>query len=158
MNSSSKVTLIIFLPVIAAYILPALFLLPVGVTFTLIAIADPTLPFSSAASFDKWIIGPIVAAMIVFYLGRMLVSFYQRGFFPRPMLIAIWGLFTTTLFAALWFGVSILTSIGATETPLPIFLRKTACGAAGLTLFAQFLVIPWLVFIYQKVFSGDKRK
>lgn len=146
MNSLLKTTIVIYLPVLAAYILPALFLLPVGVTFTLLAIFDPTLPLSSAATYDLWIIGPLTAAVVVILIGRMLVSSYQHGYSPRIFLIAVWGWFTTALFAALWFGVIILTSIGATETPPDVFLRITAFGAAGLTLCAQVFVIPWLLF------------
>jgi len=156
MNGLLKTTLVIYLPVLAAYILPALFLLPVGVTFTLLAIFDPTLPLSSAATYDLWIIGPLTAAVVVFLIGRRLVSSYQHGYSPRIFLIAVWGWFTTALFAALWFGVIILTSIGATETPPDVFLRITAFGAAGLTLCAQVFVIPWLLFTCRRelLFKG----
>jgi hypothetical protein len=81
----------------------------------------------------------------------MLVSFYQRGNTSRIVFIAIWGSFTAALFAALWFGVTILTSIGASETPPYIFLRMTALGAAGLTLAGQVFVIPWLLFACRKI-------
>ena len=151
MNGLLKTTIAIYLPVLAAYILPALFLLPVGVTFTLLAIFDPTLPLSSAATYDLWIIGPLTAAVVVFLIGRMLVSFYQRRYSSRIIFMAMWGSFTAALFAALWFGVIILTSIGATETPPDVFLRITACGAAGLTLCAQVFVIPWLLFTCRRM-------
>lgn len=145
MNSLLKATIVIYLPVLAAYILPALFLLPVGVTFTLLAIFDPTLPLSSAATYDLWIIGPLTAAVVVILIGRLSVSSYQHGYSPRIILITMWGWFTTALFAALWFGVIILTSIGAAETPPDVFLHLTASGAVGLTLCAQVFVIPWLL-------------
>lgn len=150
MNGPVKAALVIYFPVLAAFILPALFLLPVGVTFTLLAIFDPTLPLSSAATYDLWIIGPLAAAVVVFVIGRMAVSCYQHGISSRIILIAIWGSFTAALFAALWFGVIILTSIGASETPPEIFLRMTALGAASLTLAAQVFVIPWLLFACRK--------
>ncbi len=115
MVSPSKVSFVIYLPVLAAYIIPALFLLPVGVTFSLLAIFDPTVTITQALSYDLWIIVPIAAAAFVFFAGRGLVSLSQRGFSPRVIVITIWGLFTITLFSALWIGVIILTSIGASE-------------------------------------------
>lgn len=151
MNSPLKSAFVIYFPVLAAYILPALFLLPVGVTFTLLAIFDPTLPLSSAATYNLWIIGPLAAAVGVFLIGRGLISLYRHGSSSRMIIIAIWGLFMVSLFAALWFGVVILTSIGASETPPYIFLRMTALGAAGLTLAAQVFVIPWLLFACRKI-------
>lgn len=150
MVSPSKVSFVIYLPVLAAYIIPALFLLPVGVTFSLLAIFDPTVTITQALSYDLWIIVPIAAAAFVFFAGRGLVSLSQRGFSPRVIVITIWGLFTITLFSALWIGVIILTSIGASETPLHIFLRITGFGAAGLTLAGQVFVIPWLIFTCRK--------
>jgi hypothetical protein len=149
--SPSKVSLVICLPVLAAYLIPAIFLLPVGVTFSLLAIFDPTVTFTQALSYDLWIIVLIAAAAVVFFVGRGLVSFYQRGLSPRVIVIAIWGLFTVTLFFALWFGVIILTSIGASETPPYIFLRITGLGAVGLTLAGQVFVIPWLFFTCRKL-------
>jgi hypothetical protein len=150
MVSPSKASLVIYLPVLAAYFMPAFFLLPVGVTFSLLAIFDPTVTFAQAVSYDLWIIGPLAAAVGVFLIGRRLVSLYQREFFPWMIIIAIWGLFMVALFAALWLGAVILTSIGASETPPYIFPRMTAIGAAGLTLSAQVFVIPWLLFACRK--------
>jgi hypothetical protein len=148
--SPSKASLVIYLPVLAAYFIPAFFLLPVGVTFSLLAIFDPTVTFAQAVSYDLWIIGPLAAAVGVFLIDRGLISFYLRGFSSRIIIIAIWGSFMVALFAAIWFGVVILTSIGASETPPYIFLRMTALGAAGLTLAAQVIVIPWLLFACRK--------
>jgi len=148
--SPSKVSLVIYLPVLAVYMIPALFLIPVAVTYSLLAIFDPTVTFTQALAYDLWIIVPIAAAAVVFFVGQGLVSLYQRGFSPRIIVIAIWGLFTVTLFSALWFGVIILTSIGASETPPYIFLRITGLGAAGLTLAGQVFVIPWLIFTCRK--------
>jgi hypothetical protein len=155
-NGPFRAALVIYFPVLAAYILPALFLLPVGVTFTLLAIFDPTLPLSSAAAYDLWIIGPLAAAVVVLLIGRLLVSFYQRGNSSRISFVAIWGTFTAALFTALWFGVVILTSIGASETPPSIFLRMTALGAASLTLAAQVFVIPWLLFTCRRFLPMNK--
>ena len=157
MVSPSKASLVIYCPVLIAYFIPAFFLLPVGVTFSLLAIFDPAVTFAQTVSYDLWIIGPLAAAVGVFFVGRGLVSFYQRGFSPKMILIAIWGSFMVALFAALWFGMVILTSIGASETPPTIFLQMTALGAASLTLAAQVFVIPWLLFACRK-FLPTKRE
>ena len=52
--------------------------------------------------------------------------------------------FAPVLFLASWFGFTILTSVGASDKPVHIFLSWTALIAAGLTLLAQPLVILWL--------------
>jgi hypothetical protein len=156
MVSPSTASLVIYCPVLTAYLLPAFFLLPVGVTISLLAIFDPTVTFAQAVSYDLWIIGPLAAAIGVFFVGRGLVSFYLRGYSPRMIIIAIWGSFMAALFAALWPGVVILTSIGASETPPAIFLKMTALGAASLTLAAQIFVIPWLLFAGRRFLQINK--
>ncbi len=157
MVSPSTTSLVIYLPVLTAYVFPAVFLLPVGVTISLLAIFDPTVTFAQAVSYDLWIIGPLAAAIGVFFVGRGLVSFYLRGYSPRIfIIIAIWGSFAVALFAALWFGVVILTSIGASETPPTIFLQMTALVATSLTLAAQVFMIPWLLFACRKFLPINK--
>lgn len=156
MVSPSKASFVIYLPVLAAYFMPAFFLLPVGVIFSLLAIFDQTVTFAQAVSYDLWIIGPLAAAVGVFLIGQELISLYRRGSSSRMIIIAIWGLFMVALFAALWFGVVILTSIGASETPPIIFLQMTALVAASLTLAAQVFVIPWLLFACRKLLPMNK--
>lgn len=147
MKSASKFSLFVFAPVLITFFLPALFLLPAGVLFTLIAVLDPTIPVSSAVTYDMWIIGPVLAAFGVFFMGRVLYSRYLRGRSHRSVWGSIWGVFSVTLFLAIWIVITILTSIGASETPSSIFLSLTALIAAGVILLAQALVIPWLIFV-----------
>jgi NAD/NADP transhydrogenase beta subunit len=52
--------------------------------------------------------------------------------------------FAPVLFLASWFGFTILTSVGASDKPVHIFLSWTALFAAALTLLAQAFVLPWL--------------
>ncbi len=147
MKTASKFSLLVFAPVLVTFLLPALFLLPAGVLFTLIAVLDPTIPVSSAVNFDMWIIGPVLASFGVFLTGRVLYSRYLRGRSHRSVWESIWAVFSVTLFLAIWIGITILTSIGASETPSSTFLSLTALIAAGVILLAQALVIPWLIFV-----------
>jgi len=144
MKTTSKFSLLVFAPVLLAFLLPAMFLLPTGVLFTLLAIFDPTVPFSSAASYDMWIFGPVAAAFGLFLAGRWLHALFQRGRSPRAAWIVIWAVFSFALFIAIWVGFSVLSSVGASDTRVHIFLSWTALIAAGLTLLAQPLVILWL--------------
>ena len=147
MKSASKFSLFVFAPVLITFLLPALFLLPSGVLFTLIAVSDPTIPVSSAVTYDLWIIGPVLAAFGVFFTGRVLYSRYLRGRSRRSVWGSTWAVFSVTLFLAIWIGITIFTSIGASETPSSTFLSLTAFIAAGVILLAQSLVIPWLIFV-----------
>jgi uncharacterized membrane-anchored protein len=147
MKTASKFSLLVFAPVLVTFLLPTLFLLPTGALLTLIAMLDPTISLSSAASYCMWIIGPIVAAIGLFFTGRVLYSRYLRGRSRRSVWGSTWAVFSVTLFLAIWIGITILTSIGASETPSSTFLSLTALIAAGVILLAQALVIPWLIFV-----------
>ncbi|MHB1356336.1 MAG: hypothetical protein ACYCZF_10215 [Anaerolineae bacterium] len=144
MKPSLRFSLIVFAPVFAALIVPSLWLLPTGILLTLIAIADPTLPLSGAISFDLWIIGPLIAAFILFLAGIWLHSLYCNERSRLFTWIVTWTVFTAVLFLAVWLGVTILTSLGASETPIRIFLSFTAMVAAVATLLMQAVVIAWL--------------
>ena len=152
---ASKFSLLVFAPVLVTFLLPVLFLLPTGVLLTLIAMLDPTISLSSAASYCMWIIGPILAAISLFFIGRGLYSPRRRGRSPRSIWLATWAVFSVALFLAIWVGVTGLTSIGASETPSHIFLRVTDFIAAGLTLLSQALEVPWLVVVLRMVHGSN---
>ena len=153
MKTALKFSALIFAPVLIAFLLPALFLMPTGVLFTLIALFDPTVTISDAISYDMWIIGPVLAALGVFIIGIGLNSLHLRSNSSRSAWLATWAIFSIALFFALWIGTTIITSIGASETPPHVFLKMTALIAAGLTLLGQILVIPWLIVV-SKMISG----
>lgn len=144
MKLASKFSVIVFAPVLIAFLLPALFHLPGGVLLTLIAFIDPTFSFSDSAAYNMWILGPVTADFGLFLAGRGLYSLHRRARSARVAWMATWAVFSVALFLANWVGVTILTSIGASDTPEHTFLCMTAIFAAGLTLLAQALVIPWL--------------
>ncbi len=154
MDKASKFSLVVFAPVLAAFLLPALFLLPAGILMTLLAIIDPTESFSGFPAYSLWIIAPVAAACILFLGGRRLLPFHHRVWSPRSAWTVTWLVFSTVLFLAFWFGMTVLSSIGASDKPLHIFLAWTAIFAAGLTGMAQLLVIPWL-YIVSRVLRSD---
>ncbi len=145
MSTASKFSLSVFAPALIAFLLPALFLLPLGVLFTLTAMFDPSLSFINVVTYNIWIVGPLLIAMSLFFVGRGLYSLHLRGRSPRTVWLVAWAVSSIALFGAIWTGVIEITSIGASETPLHIFLRFTALIAAVLTLLAQAFIIPWLV-------------
>jgi hypothetical protein len=66
-----------------------------------------------------------------------------------------WLIFTATLFFILWFDITLLGSISASDKPIRIYLSSTAMVAVGLTLLAQAPAIPWLEFV-RKYHSGPQ--
>jgi len=86
-------------------------------------------------------------AGLTFLAGRVLYHLYQSGRTARAAWIAIWAVFTAALFLTAWYGITVVTSIGAAETPGAIFLRWTALTAAGLTMLVQPLVMLWLYIV-----------
>jgi len=154
MDKASKFSLVVFAPVLAAFLLPALFLLPAGFLMTLLAIFDSAGSFSGIPGYDLWIIAPVAAACILFVAGRGLPSLHHRGWSLKAAWTVTWVVFSTVLFLAFWFGMTVISSIGASDKPVHIFLAWTAIFAAGLTGMAQLLVIPWL-YIVSKVLQSD---
>jgi len=153
MKPATKCSLLVFAPVLIVFLLPALLLLPSGVLFTLLAVVDPTVPPSGAVSCDMWIIGPVAAASCLFLAGRWLHPLSPRRRSPRAAWAVIWAVFSLALFIAIWIGFSVLTSVGASDTPVTEFLTWTALVAAGLTVLAHALVIPWL-YVVSRLLAG----
>jgi hypothetical protein len=147
MQASSRFSLLIFAPVLVAFLLPTWFLVPTAVLFTLSAIADPTVSLASIASFDMWAVGPILAALGLFFAGRALHGLHLCGRSRAAAWIATWAVCSAAAFVAVWFGLTVLTSVGASDHPIPAFLCWTALVAAALALLAQALLVPWLIAV-----------
>lgn len=150
MRSASRFSLLIFAPALIAFLLPAAFLLPVGVAYISLTLFDPTISFSSVVSYVSWILGPIIAALVLFFIGRSLYTLRMKG--PSSL---VWMVFLTilsvALFLAIWLGITVLTSLAASDIPVHKFLSWTALTAAGLTLLSQVLLVPWLAFVLTKL-------
>jgi len=136
---------LVFAPLLIAFLLPALFLLPSGILLTLISISDPTISISEGLGYNAWVCGPIVAAVALFLAGMWFHSLYLRGRSRKTVWITIWVVFSVALFAAAWLGISLLTSIGASDYQADEFFRLTAIAAALLTVACQPGVGLWLL-------------
>lgn len=152
---ATKFSLVVFAPLFFALLLPAMFLLPNGLLMTLLIIFDPTISFSEAIPYNIWIIAPFAAGSVLFLVGIFLHSFYSYERSSRLVWTVIWLVFTSVLFLAIWFGFTLMTSIGASDKPIEEFLRWTACFAAGFTLLAQVLELPWL-FVVSRILHKDE--
>jgi len=144
MKTSLQFSLVIFAPVLFGLLLPAGFLLPSAALLTLLAVFDPTVPFFEAASNGLWVIGPALAAFGLLLAGRGLYAVYRQARSAWTTWVAIWSVFTAALFLTSWFGITVISSVGASDKPVAIFLSYTALMAAGLTTLAQPPVILWL--------------
>jgi hypothetical protein len=151
MRSSSLFSLIVFAPVLIAFLLPSVFLVPSGLLVSLLALLDPTISLSEAASYNLWAFGPTWVALALFFTGRGLHSLHKRQRSPYTVWLVTWIIISLMLFLAIWLWVTLITSIGASDMPEQVFLGFTAKVAAGLTLLAQALVIPWLVAVSRKL-------
>jgi hypothetical protein len=150
MTHSWKFSLLVFAPVIVVFLLPALYILPVGITTALLTAFDPAPP-GEASLFYLWIIVPILLACTLIFAGRGLQAMYTRRTSQRLLWLLTWVVFTLALFLALWLGLSVLTSVGASDKSPQVFLSKTALGATGMILLSQVFVIPWLAFALKRI-------
>lgn len=156
MNPASKFSIMLFIPVQIALLLPSIFLLPIGISHTLVAILNPNVSLSGAVAFDLWAVGPFIIVFILFLIGRGLHALHQQLENGQISWGVIWIVFTTALFLALWFDFTVLGGIGAADKPIQIFIGWTALFAGGMTLILQPLAIPWLVALSRTMPRDDK--
>jgi hypothetical protein len=135
---------LVFAPILIAFLLPALALLPGGMLVVVLSVFDRTISAPEVAGYSAWVLSPIGAAVGLFLAGMWLHSLYLRENSLRTGWIAIWVVFSVALFAAAWLGISLLTSIGASDYPAGEFLQWTAGVAALVTVACQPGVGLWL--------------
>ena len=155
MKKAIAFSTLVFAPLLIAFLLSALTLLPGGILVALLSLFDPALSVSEGVGYHAWVCGPLVAAAGLFLAGMGLHSLYLRGRSRQAVWIAIWALFSVALFAAAWLGISLLTSIGASDYPAGEFYRWTATLAALLTLACQPAVGLWL-FVSARILRGSE--
>lgn len=146
---------LVFAPLLLAFLLPALSLLPSGVLVTLLGIFDPTTSVSEGLGYQAWVCGPIVAAVGLFLAGIWFHALYLRRRSRKTVWVIIWVVFSVALFAAAWLGISLLTSIGASDYPAGDFFQWTASAAALLTVACQPGVGLWL-FVSARILRGSE--
>jgi hypothetical protein len=147
MQASSRFSLLVFAPVLVAFLLPTWFLVPNAVLFTVSGIADPTISLASIVSFDMWAVGPVLAVLGLFLAGRALYRLNLCDHFRPGAWIATWAVGSAAGFVAKWFGLTVFTSLGASDHTTADFLCMTALVAAALTPLAQVLLVPWLIAV-----------
>jgi hypothetical protein len=144
MKTAFGFSVIVFAPLFIAFLLPALPLLPSSILVTLFSILDPTISVSEGVGYIAWVCSPIVAAVGLFLTGMWLHSLYLRGRSRKSLWITIWVVFSGAFFTAAWLGISLLTSIGASDYPPDKFFQWTASVAVLLTVVCQPGVVLWL--------------
>lgn len=110
MKTAFGFSALVFAPLLIAFLLLALFLLPAGFLLTVISVFDPTISLSDGVGFNAWVFSPMAAAFVLFLTGMGFHSLYIRGRSRKTVWIAIWLVFSVALFVAAWLGISILTS------------------------------------------------
>jgi hypothetical protein len=144
MKTAPVFSLLLFAPLMAALLLPAMCLAPAGILMALIGLADPTIPLSDIAAYGLWVCGPIAAAAGLFAIGVWLAAARQRRRSRLFPWIAAWAVYSIGLFAAAWLGLIMVTSIGASDFPADAFERWTAGIAVVVTVAFQPAIGVWL--------------
>lgn len=84
MKTAFRFSVLVFAPLLIAFLLPALFLLPTGILLTLITISDLTMAISEGVGYNAWVCSPVMAAFGLQLAGIWLHSFYLRGRSGKP--------------------------------------------------------------------------
>jgi len=155
MNRARWFSLLAFLPLYVPLLLPLVFLLPNGIMLTLIAILDPDFPIVDALAYDRWVIGPVLIALLLYCLGLWVHAALRGGGYRRILWIAIWAVFSIGSFIAFWFDIFLIGSVGASDTELILYVRMTAIAAGVVTILFQGFVIPWLLIVSKAMFNGQ---
>jgi|GEM_PF-3375060 hypothetical protein len=138
-------SLLLFSPLLVLLLLPVPCLGSECILLTLIQLADPSqLEAGGLTGFCAWGLGPLPAAAVIFALG--LVGYRLTGK-ERPRRIhwaATWALFCLSAYVIVWYAIILVTSIGASETPLEEFLAITAVMALTVVTLGQPLIVLWL--------------
>jgi hypothetical protein len=141
-----KFSLLVFSPLLLAFLIPSACLVPSAALLFLIGIFDPATSLTDSASYLAWVYAPVLAAAILFLVGTGLHALHRRGMLRKAFWAAVWAVFTIALFLAAWFGIFLLGSIGASDKPIDQYLKYTALTAAIFTLLCQPGVGLWLYF------------
>jgi hypothetical protein len=146
--ASVRYSLLLFAPLIVLLLIPVPCLGSECLLLTAIHLSDPSsLGPRGLAGFCAWGLGPLPAAAVVFALGLAGYRLTSRTRLQRIGRFAVWGGFSTTAFLVAWYGIILVTSIGASETPPMEFLGITAQIALAVVVLGQPLVLLWLSLV-----------
>jgi hypothetical protein len=144
MKPALRFSVVLFAPLYVALLLPAAFLLPGSMLLTVIGFFDATISFSESARYGAWAFVPVLAAVSLFVIGFWCHSLWLGRRSGLIVWMGIWLVFSAALLVALWFGITIMTSVGASDHATGAFLKWTAGVAALFTLALQPGVGLWL--------------
>ena len=146
-NNSLEFSLQTFAPILVLSLPPIMILLLIGVINFLLAALDESSSFTSALRFSLWGLGPILFLISLIWVGVELYSLNTARVSLPVKKAMIWMVFSISLFLILWFDLTLIGSISASDKPLPLYLKTTAIMAGFLTLMGQVGVMPWMRYI-----------
>lgn len=147
---SMQYSLLLFFPLLLLLLLPV----PCrGVQCALlvsIRLVEPSsLDPGGTGGFCAWALAPLPAAAIILALGLAGYWLTGRPNHRRIGWAAVWAMFTTIGYLVVWYAIILLTSIGASETPLEEFLAITSLMALTVIVIGQPLILFWLSIVHR---------
>jgi hypothetical protein len=147
MKNSLDFSLQAFSPILVLLLPPALVLASFGLLNLILAISSDLIPLTSSLRYCLWGIGPILFSILLIWSGKACFEGCQPLLSYQAFQIVIWVVFTLALFLTLWFDLTLIGSISASDKPLSLYLRATGLMAGILTMVGQVAVLPWLRFV-----------
>ncbi len=145
---SVRFAALLFLPVLVPLLFPVPCLGTNCVLLTLIQIADPSsLEPAGLAGFCSWALGPIPGAVGIIVVGLLCYRLVQTQRVSRIGWGIVWVVFTLAAFLVAWYGITMVTSIGASETPPEVFLTVTAGMSLVVITLGQPVILLWLSMV-----------
>jgi hypothetical protein len=145
---SVRFSLLLFVPLLVLMLLPVPCLGSECILLTSSRLTDPSsVEPDGLAGFCVWALGPLPAAAVIFALG-LLGYRLTGGPYPQQVgRIVVWAMFSLAAYVVAWYGIILVTSIGASETPPMKFLGITALMALAVFVLGQPLVLRWLSLV-----------
>ena len=141
-------SMLLFFPLLLLLLLPVPCLGSQCALLVSIRVIEPSsLDPGGPGGFCAWALGPLPAAAVIFALG--LAGYWLTGR-PNPRRIgwaAVWVMFTTVGYLVAWYAIILVTSIGASETPLGEYLAITSLMALTVVAIGQPLILFWLSLV-----------
>jgi len=141
-------SLTIFWPIMALLILPFLWLGASSILCLLIAFTSslPRHETSQAIMYSIWAFSPLGAVAIILISGASLYLYIYRK--PGlPIRFLVWIVFSAGFFfGAIYFSAFIYGNAGAVDCTTRYLLMLIGGTAVGLTLIAQVVIVPWVLY------------
>jgi len=145
---SARYSLLLLAPLLVLMLLPVPCLGSECILLTSSRLTDPSsMEPDDPAGFCAWALGPLPAAAIVFALGLLGYRLTGESRSQQRGRIVVWAMFSLAAYVVSWYGIILVTSIGATETPPMKFLGITALMALAVIVLGQPLVLLWLSLV-----------